>query len=322
MKYSDLDILYLTKVIPDYLHDVVFLGLCELGCNVEDYPVKPSLHGMPHPSKFHSQQLLFKLPEKKLRKKNPDILIVPGLWYDTVPQGPQIWAKQVVEIYQKVQPRKVIVIDGSDKQSYLFPAIPADYDAIFKREMVERPSEIWHPISFAPVQEPFIYRSYKDRDYDVSFIASTSNDFRVKVAEHLQQKSKELGLRAYVRVAEDHIPRQDYLDILSRSRVAVSVRGMGRDCYRYWEIPSKGTVMFTEDVGLPIRNDFVGGRHCFKFKEETLDNLAKAIRDVSGLSDTFLESMVFDTLKYIAVHHTPEARAEYVLSKIGKFTAG
>lgn len=96
--YEGLRILYLTKVIPDYLHDVVFKGLMELGCLVEDYPRKPSLHGTAHPSEFHSEQILFDLPSHTVGEC-PDLMVIPGLWHDYVPGGPLRWCGRVVETY-------------------------------------------------------------------------------------------------------------------------------------------------------------------------------------------------------------------------------
>ena len=60
MNYSDLNILYITtKDVPDYLLDALYMGFCDLGCNIVDYPIKGTYHGKMHNSEYNTPHLLF-----------------------------------------------------------------------------------------------------------------------------------------------------------------------------------------------------------------------------------------------------------------------
>jgi len=311
MRYSDLDILFLTKEIPDYIHDAVHLGLCQLGCNVLDYPDKPSLHGTKSP-KFHSDQLLFNLPRVKLRKK-ADLMIVTSLAYDYNPMGTDKWKKSVVEAEIIFEPARTVALDGSDKVETILPLLKRDYSCVFKREMFKKPSEGWHPMQFAAIQEPYLYRYYDTRDLDFTYMAAPSCDFRSKVAHYLRAFSEKHGMKSIVFCGAPTLARSTYLDNLSRSRCSVSVQGMGYSCYRYFEIPAKGTVMVAQDVGIPFDNDF-DDTMCYKFKD--LDQLGEILLRVRDTPNDVLEGMAMKAQAHYLLYHTPKRRAAEMLSVI------
>lgn len=313
---NSLDILFMTKVIPDYLHDALYYGLRMLGHNVVDYPVKPSLHGTPHPSEFHSQQLLFHFQHTKLRKPNPDLLIVTALGFDYNPVGSQNWSRHVLETIDRFKPSKTVMVDAQDTTRVAYPPVKKDFDVIFKREMKELPNSTWDYINFAATPEPFLFRFYSARRYDFSFISSISNDFRVKTAEFLRDMTKKHGFKSYIHCEKYHVPRPEYLEVLSQSKMAVSVRGMGYHCYRYFEIPAKGTIMVTEDLGHPIRDDYKDGVHCFKFKD--FEDLERILLKSRTMSDHEMQTMACSALNHTLEHHTPEALAGYFLDRIYK----
>ena len=45
---------------------------------------------------------------------------------------------------------------------------------------------------------------------------------------------------------ESALPWADYMRLLSRSKIGVSVRGLGYDTYRYWEIPYAGALLLEQ----------------------------------------------------------------------------
>lgn len=314
MNYSDLDIVFMTKIIPSYLQDALFYGLHQLGCNVVDYPVKPSLHGTPHPSEFHSEQILFHLPKNKLRKKNPDILIITAQAQDYNPAGPYNWSRHVIETIERLKPEKTVMLDTQDSQAITYPPVKKDYDAIFKRELKKIPDNNWYLINYAAILEPFLFRFYPTREYDFSFIASISNDYRVKVADFLKELTKKYDFKSYIHCERYHIPRTEYLEVLSQSKASISVRGMGRHCYRYFEIPSKGTIMISDDIGFPIENDFRENIDYFKFKD--LEQLEHLLIKLKKTPDEIKQNTALTALQHTLNYHTPEKRAKQFLKKI------
>ena len=317
MNYRDLDILFLTKEIPDYLHDMLFYGLYDLGCNIEDYPRKPSLHGIPHPSEFHTEQLLLNLSPKNLRK-NPDIMVVTALSHDYNPKGINWWANFAIECERTYKPRKIVVLDGMDRQQYGYPAIIGSYSAIFKRELIKPyPGSDWYPINFASMPEPFIFVPFKDRAYDLCYIATISCEQRSWVYDYLKSKMDSLGLKIYIHLDKKQIPRRDYLEILSQSRCALSVRGMGYDCYRHWEIPAKGTVLVADRLPIDISNNYIEGEHCFKYTaDKNMEDLGRVLEDIRNMSQDRLEEMAVKSLLHTTRYHTHIKRAQYFVSTI------
>ena len=315
MNYSDLDIVYLTtKGIPDYLHDALFKGFTDLGCNVVDFPEKTSLHGHWSYDDFRVEQLLFNYPKKDLRKSPIDILIVTGMLHNfNSCRSHEGWTKFVQEVIDKLQPDKIVMIDGEDFTQCSYPILTRNFDQIFKREIFQKPYENWHSINFAAVPESFQYIPYADRKIDVSFIATLSNHYRTEVKNFLLEKTAELGMTAFVHMERTPLDRKEFLKIVSQSKACVSVRGMGWDCYRYWELPAKGTVMITEDTGLLVENDFTD-QHVFKFKN--FDELGQILIQIKEGPIEKLETMALQSLLFTQQFHTPKLRAEYVLRKV------
>jgi hypothetical protein len=314
MVYTDLDILFLTtKEIPDYLQDAVYMGLCELGCNVVDNPRRKSLHGSWYSEEYRVEQLLFHYPEKELRK-NPDLLIITGMYgnynYCKTYGG---WSDFVTGIINNYKPEKIIMLDAEDSVNFSYPVLEKGYDAVFKRELFKKIHSNWYNISFSAIPEPFQYIYYPYRKYDISFIATLSNPYRVEVKELIEQKAKELGLSIYMHVDKTPIKRQDFLNVLSQSKTSVSVRGAGCDCYRYWEIPAKGLVMIADDQGLPIENDYTS-EQIFKFKN--LNELEQILLKLKSMLPESLDEMAVKSLWHTIKYHTPKKRAEYILKKV------
>jgi len=315
MNYSELDILYLTtKDIPDYLQDALYMGFRELGCNIVDFPRRQSLHGSWSRPEYHIEQLLFGFSELELRK-NPDILMITGMFegYGFC-KNFEGWNKFVSETIEKYNPVKVVMLDVEDTSLCSYPILKKNYDSVFKRElMFPKPASNWHYINFSAIPEPFEYVYYPYRRYDISFVATMSNPYRLEVRDFILKKSKELDLLAYARVEYTSIDRAEYLKILSQSKTSVSVRGAGCECYRYWELPAKGLVMIADEHELPIENDFTD-EQIFKFKN--LNDLEQILIKLKTVSPEVLEEMALKSLQHTVKYHTPKKRAEYILRKV------
>lgn len=307
-KYKGLKILFFNKYIPDYLYDLIYAGLKELECIVQDYPEKPSLHshinGCP-------PQLKFNFKKEEITGQ-PDLMIVCAHGYNNNDSEIYYWCLQVAEAYNKFNPKEVIIIDGSDHSSCKYPALDKDYKAIFKRELTEIPYPNWYPISFCSREEDFIYKPYSQRGHDVSFIASSpSNPLRSVIANHLKYTCENLNLKAFIYVEEGQIDRPTYLRILADSKTSVSVKGLGWDCYRYWEIAAKGILLISDISPILIHKDF---NDALKF--DNLNSLETILKFVKDTPDEILESLALKLLMHTKEHHTPKKRAQYILDKI------
>jgi len=312
-EYQDLDILMLTtKSIPDYLQDALYMGLCELGCNVVDKPRRKSLHGDWYSEEYRTEQLLFQYPELDLRK-SPDVLIVTGMYQNfNCCKTMKGWTDFIQEVLIETEPRKFVMLDAEDSRSSSYPIIDRNYDIVFKRELFSIPYPNWRPIHFAAIPESFQYVPYNQRKYDVSFIATMSHPYRIEVKDFLLKKCEELGLTYYIYVEKKPLDRSRMLEILSQSKTSVSVRGAGQDCYRYWELPAKGLVMIADDSNLIIENDFDNSQ-IFKFRD--IDELERILIQIKTFPE-ILEEMAVRSLLHTVSYHTPKHRAESFLKEI------
>src|SRR5215211_8374318 len=74
---------------------------------------------------------------------------------------------------------------------------------------------------------------------------------------------------------ESALPWAEYMRLLSRSKIGVSVRGLGYDTYRYWEIPYAGTLLLAETPQTVIPENFVDGREAVFAPVEQLADRAR-----------------------------------------------
>lgn len=308
-KYKGLKVLFFTKLVPDYLYDILYAGFRELGCVVEEYPEKKNLHSF-LPS--CPPQLKFNY-DREILVEPPDLMIIGAHGYSGFnDEDINKWANKVQDVYRVYKPKDVIIIDGSDHMMPRYPVLEVDYKAIFKRELVTPPYSNWYNLSFCARPEPFYYRPFEEREIDISYmVSSPSNPVdRIKIGNFLKEYCEKLGLRSFIHVSDKMLDRDTYLGILSNSRASVSVKGLGWDCYRYWEIAARGTILISDRSPLYIPDDF---NHIFKFSsEKELFNILEYIKDAEPEN---LEIMALKTLHDTATYHTPKKRALYVLDK-------
>jgi hypothetical protein len=96
-------------------------------------------------------------------------------------------------------------------------------------------------------------------EYDVAFLGSLTSPERFVMRAGLDGLEAE-GVRVRTLQKGESLPWASYIDILARSRIAISVRGSGFDTYRYWEIPAAGALLLAETPGIVIPGNFVDGR--------------------------------------------------------------
>lgn len=306
---QDLEIICITKSFPDYLHEAIYLGLSQLGCNIIDHPRKCNLHGERHPRTYNPGQLLFNLP-KNSHNKETDLLLV---LFD-IENAPFEQYDAFLKISKKqANPKKFVLLDGLDSKNNPYPLVN-EFDAIFVRELYEQKKPNIFPINFCAIPEYFQFVPFKNRTYDLSFVAtSISNPRRKITAEFIKKISKKLGLKSFVHVDKNPINRKDYLEVLHNSKTSISMTGAGQDCYRYWEIPAHGSVLISEKLNIIIEDNYTP-EHCFNF--DTEESLEKILVDVKNIPSDKLEIMALNSMEHTNKFHTPQCRALYILKKI------
>ena len=109
-----------------------------------------------------------------------------------------------------------------------------------------------------------LYR-VKRRRYSMSFYGDDSHSDRKRWVKRLKGSPVSL-LKVYKggEKSGDKLPREQYLDIIAQSYIALSFRGHGYCCFRYQEIPSVGSCLVTPKYPHVIRNDYEHGKTCIK----------------------------------------------------------
>jgi hypothetical protein len=153
-----------------------------------------------------------------------------------------------------------------------------------------------------------------NREIDLFFCLTLStvkdrHEYFRKVRKWL---SGQVDLKSFVK--NGGVPKDLYVRNLVNSKAAISLRGMGFDTDRYWEIPALGAVLFSQRLPLVIDHDFIDGESAIYF------------HDFPDFSNQFVKYVVkSDEWKEIARRgrenflrfHTPKSRARYIMDTVG-----
>lgn len=95
---------------------------------------------------------------------------------------------------------------------------------------------------------------------------------------HIAQELASFGVKI-----NDRVEKGEYNRRLASSLVGVSVRGMGWDCYRYWETPYFGAALLSQRHPLVIPDDFEEGKEVCFFEgvEQFRSKLKRMMEDPS-----------------------------------------
>lgn len=177
---------------------------------------------------------------------------------------------------------KMVFVDGTDNQSFVQD--PGAFVTYFKRE-IRYPNWNFRSLPFvrslnfgmlkkhsARVPHDLDYMAeWNRREIDISFVAQNTNGLRLQFASFIGSMSQHnRNLKVLIDVQTGKIPlsKEKYIDILKKSKIAISCPGVGWDTKRFWEIPGCGAVLASYDLTyrLQIRDNFEGGRHCIYFE--------------------------------------------------------
>jgi hypothetical protein len=121
--------------------------------------------------------------------------------------------------------------------------------------------------------------SWGSRNIDLSFILKlVGQRGRVDMFNYLTNLQKEMPDEKMV-ISPGNLKRDSFYDMLSHSKASISLRGYGMDTFRYWEIPSFGSLLMSPDIPLLIPNNFKDGESAifFKSKEELKQKFIKYV---------------------------------------------
>jgi len=331
-------LLFLAGRDPDYLQDALFHGLVTLlgADNVVEHPENERYHGGVAPDP-RMPMLSFDFP----RGDRPDLRELVE-WADAIVIA-SLRNSVVADVRRALDlrgARPTAFVDGED-DPYV-RAIAKDVDLYFKRETLRRSirlrarmpvRRLYHrrryperwgdplrreiaiatgrsravvPLPFGIVDTGFEPRG--EKDVDVAFLASPTSPERARVAEELRQLERDGAVVQSATAA--NLPWFDYIELLARSRIAVSVRGLGYDTYRYWEIPYAGALLLSEPPRIVIPGNFVDGREAVFAPVERLAERARELlnQNTHPIAEAGRQKLL--------ARHTSVHRAQTVLERL------
>jgi hypothetical protein len=173
------------------------------------------------------------------------------------------------------------------------------------------------PLPLAVIDSGFIPE--QDKTLDLVFLGAATSAERVALVSELRRLKND-GYRVYVPSDPSwetdvwHQPSRlrwsEYMRLLSSSRICFSVRGLGYDTYRYWEIPYVGSLVLSEPPRTVIPNNFI-------------DDVEAVFAPPARLVETGIRLLERDTQQIadagrakVLKHHTSVQRAEAVLARL------
>jgi hypothetical protein len=328
-------IAFLANPVPDYLQDAVFHGLVSIlgSDNVIEYPPLDRYHSAAPPDALQPH-MWFGFPE-------PDRVGLRELvdWADAIVIGSlRDGVRDAVgEVLALPSRPPVALLDGED-DAFVRGAV-SSVDAYFKREVLasragSMPRELVRRVHRAarrryekrdPLADPVrLALTGDDRltplplawigplperrpvEYDVAFLPATPTPLRTAVTRTLEHLRAE-GLRIRLLDVGERLGWQEYVDVLCRSRVGISVRGGGYDTYRYWEVAAAGALLLAEPTRIVIPGNFVDGR------EAVFAPVGKMASRLRELLAGETEELAAAGRRRLAAAHTGVHRAEKVL---------
>lgn len=287
-----------TDDIPNYGPDSVFIGFKNLGYNIEDTPIKKTLHTVEFEKYPFWPQVIKNFPLTKLDS------------YDLV----------IAETRTDIDPPSdipLIVIDGEDQSAISRMDLYEKCLLYFKREFTKDTKQYSKclPLPFGLVRNYELGdKPIKHRKIDIAFLMGPTSQVRTdyyKVIEQIKESNKHLNIVSNL----EPIPYSEYVSTLKDSKIGISLRGAGWDTYRYWEIPFCGAVLFSETLQIEIPNNFVKGQEAEFFNNpEELSNLIDLYLSEQDLLQQMQEKCRDKLLK----HHTVEARASFIIEEYNK----
>ena len=154
-------------------------------------------------------------------------------------------------------------------------------------------------------------------EYDISFLGHANNPERNDYLKKLQMWLKTTKIKNYI---STEITEKDvYINLLKKSKVGLSLRGIGYDTWRYWEIACSGAALLSQRLPIYIPNDFVDGESAIYFSN--FEELKSKI-DRYLIKSNEYEEVARNGREHFFRYHTPEKRIRYLIEKMNSNLKG
>lgn len=343
-----MNVLWLTHPECDYSAYFLYNGLRQLGVEVVDYPYKSIYHGescsYPIPwygedKMGHSSPVRFFRKWSGERFSEDEVVGMMRRFDFVVLESPRPIAVQSLERLEKrCSLPPLVFVDGED-YDYIHKELIEKFvvEVTFKRELSFNSKNVFpFPFSSYVVGDERYQFKDDEKELDVFCVLGFTHPQREKVCKELRRVVKKHGYEAIVGLDHEPVPPstvidhtyrfeksgvrfglEDYLRLTAKAKIAVSVRGYGRDTIRMWEIPSYETLMLSDDLyaeGLIHPHPFTHQRNAVFFKPDC--------SDLEELLVYYLEKedervkVAQAGRQHLVAHHTNQARATYFLERV------
>ena len=342
-------VLFLTHPELDHLEYHIFDGLCRvLGDeNVITYPLKKIYYGevaddyiLDTGDRGYTAPPEYILP-RKLIHLDLDEIIATIDDFDFVISSPRTYARKALKVLRPHITQPLALLDGEDGDGILWNFVNEfKPDIYFKREYLRDNESMYLvldipivPCPFAAVDNTAPKIDDTQKEYSVFSVHGNTHKMREEVTKLLLEMNipkSYIWINAdfyfskfnpYTEEERERITRlgyYEYLKMIAKSKIGVSVRGWGRDTLRRFEIPLYETLLFTHDIGIETPHPFVDGKTCVMFKND--------LSDLKEKLEYYLEDenerirIARGGHKHLLKYHTTEKRARYLLETLEKCT--
>jgi hypothetical protein len=342
-------VLYIDHVEADYLAAIVYLGLCqELGAdNVVDWPWKDSYHGRsyegpvpyPSPGSWGIANPFSWMPAQETHAwRFEEVFGGIGSFDLVILASPRTYNMGALEtLLSRVGRgaiRKLIFMDGEDYTTIRWDVVERFRPEVyFKLSMTSNPFEIYTdakarvasttrlvPISLA---SPLEAVPAAPKDTDLVFFGGSNWRPRRQEGVAGDGPSPKAALEARLRqeflsFQGGSLGYKEYIDALSRAKIAVCVGGSGLEPLRTYEILScPDTLLVRENIDVISACPFMSGVDHVGFDGADIDGLVRTIQFYLS-NEPERQKIAATGNRFLKEHHTPRARARYLLSEAVK----
>lgn len=331
-------ILYLAHPEADYGEYYLFNGLCHLfgSDSIVTYPFKKTYYGL-----IADDYILddgkpgYTTPEGHITAKEMNevsyeevLRNIKSFDFVILSSGRTYAANALRQLRKDLGmiPRPLIFTEHEDGENFRFDILQEfDPDLFFKRELLaERPLNGAIPLPFSSANDSFPEFNDSEKTIDVFASFGATYPLRTEVIQKLIEfnlPNTHFGIDSEIRGDfqernKGRLSYEGHLEMIAKSKIAVCVRGHGRDTVRQWEIPGYRTLMLICDPGIRIPNNFEDGKTAVFFKED-LSDLREKI-DYYLAHDEERENIATAGREHMLKYHTNKARAEYFMNVLNE----
>jgi hypothetical protein len=330
-------ILYLVDPQQDYLTSMIFDGLCSL-IKEENVYVYPMLKRW----KYGTTDDWYILPDGKkgwtgksdyepIRANLPELTLdeicahIEEFDYIILCSPREYVIKSFRYIRDKlgILTNKVAFLDGEDgnnihtelidifQPNYLFKR-EIFYDAQYKNKKI-------YPLPFSSFALNLYINSDSIKTLNVFGVFGNTNYLRVRLVEEFHRLNIDksiVDIDSGATIDSDKarygkMSYNDYMQKIASSKIGLSCIGHGKDCVRYWEIPSYRTMMMCVNPKIVIPFPFKD-RETAVFIKEDLSNLRELLEYYLSHDDE-RKAIAQAGHEHLMKYHTNKKRVQYML---------